>query len=117
MPEYTREEIEDLKNNLRYIRLIYGTINGTITKSLNYKGITKEDVESDQCFVIITIDKRDERVRVNRLFDLLDRNIAGYSQSTIDTLISFLFFTELREVPLFINKIPEFANWRLRIEK
>lgn len=114
--KYTKEEIENLKNSLRYIKFLTKNI-GRQFKQVSYCDITKEDIESDQCYAIITIDKKDERVRTNQLFDLLDKNIVGYCQSTIYTIISFLFYTELKKVPLYINKIPEFANWRLRIGK
>ena len=119
MPQYSLEDIDLLKRSLGYIRIRNqpGRFN-FITEALSYDDIIRwELLKDEETFALVTINHIEERVKLQKLFKFLDEYVAGYSDCSLDVIVMFMVFTEFKHVPFYINTLPEFVSWRLKIGK
>lgn len=114
MPRYTEEEIQLLKNSLKYMKYKFDYDEFNFVKiPINYSEITIENFKSEDTYFITG----NTRIKIYRLFQLLDRGVVTCSTSFLHGLLFFMFFVEYKNVPLYINEFTEFVAWRLRIGK
>lgn len=124
MLTYTKKEIEDLKKSLFYIEeSIEQDYSDPYSKTIVKKSIEYSYVNKNKNQIAllcgIKIKKGELFIRVRYLFSVIhnSKRKNGEDSPILRKIHKFLFKTEFKDIALFINDLPDFASWRLRIGK